>query len=43
MKLSLIITSCCSACERAESVLRNLSARYPEISFNIIDADDYAG
>ncbi|HUX60147.1 MAG TPA: thioredoxin family protein [Ignavibacteriaceae bacterium] len=41
MKLSLIITQNCSACDRAESVLRNLVFRHPEISLNIIDTNDY--
>ncbi len=43
MKLSLIITQNCAACNRAESALRNLSIRYPEISLDIIDANDYDG
>ncbi|MCL5030856.1 MAG: thioredoxin family protein [Bacteroidetes bacterium] len=40
MKLSLIITQNCSACNRAEVVLKNLVLKHPEISLNIINLKD---
>jgi len=41
MKLSLIIAPNCSACDRAEAALRNLSTKYAGISLNVIDSNDY--
>ncbi len=41
MKLSLIVTHTCSACSRAETSLKNIILKHPEISLNIIDINDF--
>jgi alkyl hydroperoxide reductase subunit AhpF len=43
MKLSLVITQNCSTCLRAEKAVRDIKINHTEISFNIVNVNDYKG